>query len=238
MYLADCMDVLPTLKNVDAVITDPPYELSEASPGKSHIVRSLGKFKSENYKAIIKGFDIELFFSLLVKICHPFNVFCFCSNKQISKIMVLNENAGRATTLIVWHKTNSTPFANGTWRGDIEYCVHARGKGAYFQGNAKEKTKVTAHASIIDPAHPTVKPILIIKKYMQICSAVGHTILDPFMGSGTTGIAAVQLGRKFIGIEREPKYFDIACERIERAYAQGQLFKPAATVIQVQESFL
>ena len=54
-----------------------------------------------------------------------------------------------------------------------------------------------------------------------------HTILDPFMGSGTTGVAAAQMGRKFIGIEREPKYFDIACERIERAYAQGTLFNPA-----------
>ena len=52
------------------------------------------------------------------------------------------------------------------------------------------------------------------------------TILDPFMGSGTTGVAAIQLGRKFIGIEREPKYFDIACHRIEQAVAQGQLFEP------------
>jgi DNA modification methylase len=57
------------------------------------------------------------------------------------------------------------------------------------------------------------------------------------MGSGTTGVAAIQLGRKFIGIEREPKYFEIACQRIEKAAAQGQLFAPKP-VKQVQESFL
>jgi site-specific DNA-methyltransferase (adenine-specific)/modification methylase len=61
-----------------------------------------------------------------------------------------------------------------------------------------------------------------------------ETILDPFMGSGTTGVAAIQLGRKFIGIEREPKYFDIACQRIEQAVAQGQLFEPEQPK-QVQE---
>lgn len=57
-------------------------------------------------------------------------------------------------------------------------------------------------------------------------SGNAETILDPFMGSGTTGVAAIQMGRKFIGIEREPKYFDIACKRIEQAVAQPQLFKP------------
>ena len=64
-----------------------------------------------------------------------------------------------------------------------------------------------------------------------------ETILDPFMGSGTTGVAAIQLGRKFIGIEREPKYFDIACQRIEQAVAQGQLFAPEP-VKQVQEQLI
>ena len=64
---------------------------------------------------------------------------------------------------------------------------------------------------------------------IEQCKNKPQTILDPFMGSGTTGVAAIQLGRTFTGIEREPKYFDIACERIEQAYAQGQLFDPAQT---------
>lgn len=77
-------------------------------------------------------------------------------------------------------------------------------------------------------AHPTQKPLQVMHWCIEQAGNP-QTILDPFMGSGTTGVAAIQLGRKFIGIEREPKYFDIACKRIEQAVAQGQLFQPAIT---------
>jgi site-specific DNA-methyltransferase (adenine-specific)/modification methylase len=73
--------------------------------------------------------------------------------------------------------------------------------------------------------HPTQKPLEVMKWVIKLCPKA-QTILDPYMGSGTTGVAAVQMGRKFTGIEREAKYFDIACQRIEQAYAQGQLFAP------------
>jgi DNA modification methylase len=75
-------------------------------------------------------------------------------------------------------------------------------------------------------------------KVIARLSIESQTILDPFMGSGTTGVAAIQLGRKFIGIEREPKYFDIACKRIEQAVAQGKLFQHEKPAKPVQESFL
>jgi len=84
--------------------------------------------------------------------------------------------------------------------------------------------------------HPTQKPVRLMAwtiEQMGPCK----TILDPFMGSGTTGVAAIQLGRSFIGIEREPKYFDIACKRIEQAVAQGQLFAPEPPK-QVQEPLI
>ena len=72
--------------------------------------------------------------------------------------------------------------------------------------------------------HPTQKPIALVLKWLEQFTDNQETILDPFMGSGTTGVACVNLGRKFIGIEREPKYFDIACRRIEQAYSQPRLF--------------
>lgn len=74
--------------------------------------------------------------------------------------------------------------------------------------------------------HPTVKPQYVMQKAVKSASHQGDTVLDCFMGTASTGVAAIQLGRKFIGIEREPKYFDIACQRIEQAVAQGQLFAP------------
>lgn len=69
-----------------------------------------------------------------------------------------------------------------------------------------------------------MKPLPLMLKLVGVFSHPDDTILDPFMGSGTTGVAAVQMGRDFIGIEREPKYFDIACKRIEQAQRQGDLF--------------
>jgi len=77
--------------------------------------------------------------------------------------------------------------------------------------------------------HPCEKPISLMTHIVGSSSKTSQTILDPFMGSGTTGVAAIQLGRKFIGIEREPKYFDIACRRIEQAYNQRPLFEPEPT---------
>jgi DNA modification methylase len=78
--------------------------------------------------------------------------------------------------------------------------------------------------SIASGNHPTEKPLPLLSKWTQQFTDKGETILDPFMGSGTTGVAAVQMGRKFIGIEREPKYFDIACRRIEDAQRIGDMF--------------
>jgi hypothetical protein len=234
LILGDCRDVLPTLGPVDAVVTDPPYVLSDSSPGTAHqFGASLRKFDSDAYKAIVSGFDVAAVFGALEAICQPFNLFCFCSNQQISQIMAHHEAKGRSTTLCVWHKTNAAPFANGVWRGDIEYCVHARDSGAVFVGGAVEKKKVSEHPLVQDDAHPTVKPLPIVLKYIGICSLVGQTVLDPFMGSGTAGVACANLGRRFVGIEREPKYFDIACRRIEEAYKQPRLFaEPVAKPVQ------
>jgi hypothetical protein len=221
LYLGRCEDVLPTLGAVDAVVMDPPYVLSEAGPGDSHFGMSLNKFDSDDYKRIVSGFDLAIFDALP---CSPLNLFCFCSNKQVSQIMAYHEERGRATTLCVWHKTNAAPFANGVWRGDIEYCVHVRESGAVFVGNASEKKKVWEHPLVQDGEHPTVKPLPIIKKQIAICSNKEQVILDPFMGSGTSGVAACSMERNYIGVECELKYFDLACRRIEQAHKQGDFF--------------
>jgi len=232
LYLGDCREILPGLPRVDAVVTDPPYDLSSAGPGKSHFGMSLGKFDTASYKSIVSGFDYKAVFEAIEAICRPFNLFCFCSNKQISDLMSYHEAKGRSTSLLIWHKTNAAPFANGVWRGDIEYCIHAKDSGAVFIGNAEEKKKVSEFPLVVDTAHPTVKPLPLITKYIRICSNRGETILDPFMGSGTTGVAAVKLGRRFIGIEIEPKYFATACRRIQQALDAPDLFieQPKAAV--------
>jgi site-specific DNA-methyltransferase (adenine-specific)/modification methylase len=86
--------------------------------------------------------------------------------------------------------------------------------------------------------HPTQKPVAVMNWCIEQCKKNPQTILDPFMGSGTTGVAAVQMGRKFIGIEREPKYFDIACRRIEDAQKQIDMFAETTPQTQPEQELL
>lgn len=235
IWLGDCEEVIPQLPPVNAVIFDPPYLLSDAGPGKSHYGMSLKKFDGDAYKNIVSGFDFEKIFPMLEKICSPFNMFCFCSNKQISKLMGYHELKGRITTLCVWHKVNAAPFANGVWRGDIEYVVHTRDAGATFTGNAEEKKKVSEYPIVCDLEHPSVKPLELMKKYVKICTNPGDIVLDPYLGTGTTLVACARLGRRGIGIEKELEYFDIACKRLEMAYAQpDMLVAPVEKLVQAE----
>jgi site-specific DNA-methyltransferase (adenine-specific) len=216
IYHGDCLDILPHLEPVDLVLTDPPYVLSSAPPGESHYGMSLSKFEGEKYQDLTCGFDQEIVFPLVASVTQPFNLFCFCSNKQISDLMTWGESAGHVTTLLVWHKPNAAPFANGVWRGDAEFCIHIRGKGAVFQGNAEQKRKVTSSPTVRFDGHPTVKPLSLVRKYIEIGSELGDVVLDPFMGSGTTLVAAKELGRKAIGIEISREYCDIAVKRLRQ----------------------
>ncbi len=138
----------------------------------------------------------------------------------------------------IWMKSNPMPQisadrpANG-WDG-IAY-IYPRDKKKVWNGGG-------CHGNWLGPVitngdHPTGKPVDMVSSWVSRFTDRGETILDPFMGSGTTGVAAVQLGRTFTGIERERKYFDIACERISRAQAQGQLI-PHEMPKQVQESLV
>lgn len=226
LYCGDALKVLTQLKpkSVDAVVMDPPYILSDSGPGESHFGMSLNKFDSDEFKSIVSGFDVPVVFELLENVCSPFNMFCFCSNRQISTIMHFHEQRNRSVTLCIWHKTNAAPFANGVWRGDIEYVVHAKDKRAVFVGDAIEKKKVFEHPIVQGYDHPTVKPLSLIVRYVEICSMAGQVVLDPFMGSGTTGVACARTNRKFIGIEKEVKYFEIAKKRISNELNRFPLF--------------
>lgn len=213
IYHGDCREILPKLEKVDLVLTDPPYELSENGSGKSTL-KSLEKFDSGEYKSIVSGFDYETIFPLLLNVCGIFNAFIFCSNKQITKVMGFGESEGFSTNLLIWHKYNAVPFANGVWKNDLEFTVHIKDKGAVFQGRSDIKSKVFKHPIVTNGNHVTEKPLSLCCKYIEIGSEKGQIILDPFLGSGTTLRAAKDLGRKAIGIEIEEKYCEIAAKRM------------------------
>ena len=124
----------------------------------------------------------------------------------------------------IWHKTNAIPFTCNTWKNDIEYIVLGWSKKKHQPAPQDQKNKTFISSICTDNFHPTSKPVALMSKYCKVLVPAGGIVLDPFMGSGTTGVAAIQLGRKFIGIEREIKYFDIACKRIEQASKQVDMF--------------
>ena len=205
LYLGDCMDILPTLDKVDAVITDPPYGIGEAR--KNH--------KSRSCLAVAKDYGVSDWDDLTPS---PELMQIMRDSSEYQAFFGGNYFGLPATSCwLVWDKLNGdNDFA------DCELCwtnwpkavrrLQWRWHGMIRQGNEERY-------------HPTQKPLEVMKWVIKLCPKA-ETILDPFMGSGTTGVAAIQLGRKFIGIEREPKYFEIACERIQTAVNQGQLFEP------------
>lgn len=223
VIFGDSLELLKKIpdNSVDLVLTDPPYILSDTGSKKKSCIKNLHKYNKTGFKKLIAGFDIEAFFSEFLRVSKKMNMFCFCSNKQVSSIMSWGEEKGFYTTLLVWNKTNSPPFANGVWRGDTEFCVHIRSKGAYFEGNAEIKKKVIQMPT--NPSefgHPTEKPLELIERYLIIGSSENAIVLDPFGGSFTTARACKNLKRNFISCDIEEKY----CKIGDRRLAQENLF--------------
>jgi site-specific DNA-methyltransferase (adenine-specific)/modification methylase len=204
LYLGDCRDILPTLPKVDAVVTDPPYGIGEAA-GKA-------KTRGKLAKAIDYGNDdwddqpIDIELMALVRAAGRWNII-FGGNYY---------ECPPTSCWLVWDKQTTGDFADCelAWTNLPKAVRRIR-----FLWNGMLRANGEQRGD-----HPTQKPIGVMKWCIGHLPEPNETILDPFMGSGTTGVTAVQMGRKFIGIEREPKYFEIACKRIEDAQRQGDLF--------------
>lgn len=195
LYHGDCLEILPTLPRVDAVITDPPYGCKATTGwGGAHDGFSIvGDDTTEARDSILSAF--------------PGVPVVMFGSPRIARPKVPH-------ALLIWWKGEHTGMGDLSfpWKPDFEeiYVV-----GKRFTG--RRTTIVLKHNADTrsDRAHPTEKPVPLMAELVG--KVVGRTILDPFMGSGTTGVACVELGRKFIGIELDEKYFDISCSRIEQA---------------------
>ena len=195
LYLGDCLEILPTLEKVDAVVTDPPYGIGR--DGKPPSTSSHGGHKGYEFLGWDqKPADIQPLLDMnLPAVIWGGNYF----------------QTPPSRCWLIWDKGQRIDQADAemAWTNlDMPVRVNVTNRAAIMQDGA---------------VHPTQKPVRIMSWCLSFLPAA-KTILDPFMGSGTTGVACANLGRKFIGIEIEPKYFDIACERITAAYAQLRLF--------------
>ena len=214
LYRGDANEVIDSLDvaMIDALVTDPPYEITAVGAGIA------GK---RQYFKDIEGFtDCGFDYSLLGRFK---NWMCFGTLRQVPKMI---EAAGdRRWMLITWNKSNPCPLVNGNYLPDTEYIVHAWSAGCLF-GAYKDKARFVFHplGDKEHGEHPNEKPVKIMSKCVRLAADAGGVILDPFMGSGTTGVACLHNRRLFIGVERERRWFDVACKRIEFENGNGSLF--------------
>jgi DNA modification methylase len=215
------MDVLPTLGKVDAVVTDPPYGVNlgvdNDMRGGTH---GLAKLAYERYSDTLENFRTTVVPAVeaALDIANRGAVFCTFNLHELRKPdaiggVYLPAAKGRHC----WGYASFCPV-----------CFYGVAPGL----NKGSRPSAIWSSEISEPnGHPCPKPLGWMRWLINHASVPDETILDPFMGSGTTGVACAKLGRKFIGIEIEPKYFDIACKRIEEAYRQPDFFierpKPA-----------
>lgn len=202
LYLGDCMEVLPTLGKVDAVITDPPYGLGDLWQGGNAASKGRWKLSDGGKETQWDGCTTDAAIALAV------------SMAPVSIVW-----GGQFYTLPVgrcWLAWNKIIRNWSSSEMELAWTNIERANKAFDYSHGQLATEGKHY-------HPTQKPVPLMAWCIEQAGSPELT-LDPFMGSGTTGVAAIQMGRKFIGIEREPKYFDIACKRIERAWAQGKLF--------------
>jgi DNA modification methylase len=214
LILADCMNVLPTLGKVDAVVTDPPYGIG--IDGQAQRIK--GK-KSDRKGYEFKGWDSE----------RPIDAIKLLASLDCPKIIwggnYFADLLPSGDKWLVWDKGQRIN------QSDCELAyTNMEGALRVFTLNRMALQQDGAQ-------HPTQKPLALMRWCLGFLDD-SLVILDPFMGSGTTGVACVKMGRKFIGIEREPEYFEIACKRIREAYDQPDMFIAPLQKKMEQESLL
>ena len=204
LYQGDCLEIMPTLtERVDAVITDPPYGIGETSVKNSTRSKMVSV---KNYGDYFwdKKVDRKIIDAILQVSTHQV---IFGGNYYADWLPP-------SSSWIVWDKLNSGDFADC----ELAWTSHKRAirKFAYmWNGCFKQHPE--------ERYHPTQKPLSLMVWVIENYTSPGDTVLDCFMGSGTTGVACVQTGRNFIGIELDPKYFAIAEKRIHDAQQQMRL---------------
>lgn len=217
LYLGDCRAYLPAMR-ADAVVTDPPYD--ERTHSRARSLKDGGS-------------DIAIDFGPLQDFTHLESMFAasagwvvaFCALEQLGAYQAAAGD-DRWMRAAVWARPDGMPQISGDRPGQGAEGIavmHSRQTKPSWNGGG-ERGLWSYPRNKEETGHPTTKPVILMERLISLFTLPGQTVLDPFMGSGTTGMACANLGRKFIGIEIDPKYFGIACDRIKSAYAQQRLF--------------
>lgn len=209
LYLGDCLDVLPHVGRVDAVVTDPPYGIGRAgwddAPERVDLPRWI-----ESWMAIA-----------------PWALWTFRAD-WLPRLGGITVDVADIWRILVWHKPFTLEGARANWKWHWEPIIYCGRSGTkpdwrpYYRPDVITVNPVATRQHRESVGHNSQKPVDLFVQLLEKTTA--ETIADPFMGSGTTGVACMNLGRRFIGIEIDERYFNVACERIDQASRQGRLF--------------
>ena len=221
LYLGDCEEIIKTIpdKSVTLIHTDPPYVIhSDDNMGEM-----MEKKARKSYDKLIKadisdGFNVEIMFPEFMRVCKTVNFQLWCSKKQFIEYLLLAYGKKWNWQDICLYRNNALPNVRGKYQ-DKDYCVHLW-KGRTLTGTYHQK-RTDYHYTIggvKEWNHPALKPLEPILNMIPIGSDEGDIVLDPYMGSGTTGEACLRTNRKFIGIEKNKDFFEKSCKRLENVY--------------------
>ena len=214
LYKGDCRDILPQLEKVDLILTDPPYVLPMSGGGSiNRDCKNMKRLRNAN----ITDFEFESYIPQILKNQHNHHAYFFCSKNQLHDYIGLFKDLGLSWDLLILNKKNPVPACNNSYISDNEYILFCRGKQCHFTNKLPVESYKKIKQMIVKDRgfdHPTIKPLSVIEELLIVSSKENQIILDPFAGSGTTGLACKRLNRKCILIEKEEKYCNIIVERL------------------------
>ena len=226
----DAFELIRDMPNhsVDLIVTDPPYD-SEfhggGLAGEREKFRAIGKSVGSTSK-----FAIDPILPELYRVCRPFNAYLWCSRGQVPTYLDFGRERGLTFEILTWCKINPMPLTNNRLIG-AEYCVFLREKKATFNNGLPLDNYLRYYIAYRNEGtgkHPTEKPLELMKRHIRISSMEQDTVFDPFAGSGTTGIAALSLRRRFVGFELREDYHALATYRLASARPQNTLLEAEA----------
>ena len=229
LYNGDCLELLKNIpdKSIDLIVTDPPY--LHVKGGMKSKIFNTGTWSAQSYtNTKMNDFgenEIFRFLNGADKKCKKTNMFVFCSKLQLQYYFKWIYENKKKYDLLIWDKQKKGMKSTKFFTSDIDYVIRIYESGGALNkilsvnSEKADSSFYTKIQSYPQPKgeHETMKPIELLEKYILLSSNKNDVVLDPFMGSGSTGVACVNTGRNFIGIELNEQYFNIATERINKA---------------------
>lgn len=220
LYQADIKDIYKLLPKAHCIVTDPPYRLTSGGSGESPQHNKMRGGWMAGYSNNGCPIECDITWPEILEICYDLSatnadVYLMANDKNLLPCLEASRNAGFGIhNILVWDKISAT--ANRWYMKNCEYIAYLW-KGKARTINDCGSKQLVRLRQIDETSHPTEKPVALMEHYVLNSTNPNGTVIDPFMGSGTTGVASVKNNRNFIGVEKTKEYFDIAVKRIEEA---------------------